>query len=332
VTVAAPRPAVAAAQAAVLGATASAQVSDLAPSLFNDPAFHRLNDARPLVLTYAEDGRLIGGLGGAVCDGRFESGHSAPFGGFEVTRERESATLVGRLVDAALAELEARGLVDVVVRCPPPAHHGATETVVFSLLARGFQVVDADLNAHLDLRALATPEAYVAALRSPARRALKHAATQPWAFASAEEDADAWDAGYALLEANRGARGRQLSLDRDYVERARRAFPDRVRMGLLHHAGTPVAAAMTYRVRPRVELVVAWGDAGHRLSRSPMNRLAYEIVARALAERVEIVDLGTSTVRGPDGRRQPDDGLLQFKSSVGAALQTRLVLAGKATR
>ena len=37
-------------------------------------------------------------------------------------------------------------------------------------------------------------------------------------------------------------------------------------------------------------------------------------------------DLGTSTLPAPDGRRVPNDGLIQFKQSVGAAAQVRLTL------
>jgi predicted N-acyltransferase len=199
---------------------------------------------------------------------------------------------------------------------------------VFALLNRGFTVTEADLSFHLDLTRLATAEDYNAALRSPARRALRHAAGEPWSVADAGDDVRAWDEGFALLTENRASKGRELSIDRAYVERARHAFPHEIRLLTLRHASRPVAAALTYRVRPRLELVVAWGDAGHALERSPMNRLAYEVVARALREGVAVLDLGTSTLAA-GGRRIPNDGLIQFKHSVGASAQVRLVLRGE---
>jgi hypothetical protein len=300
------------------------------PSLFNDPAFHRLNGVEGILLGHAHDGRPIGSLGGALLGERFESGHSAPFGGFDVVREREAPGQVGALVDATLAQLRERGVREVVIRCAPACHQrGAAESAVFSLLDRGFTVRDADLNSHLDLRGLAAPDDYVASLRPPARRALRHAADDPWSVEDAGENRRAWQRGYAILAANRAARGRTLSLSEEYVWRARIAFPEQVRMLILRHDRSAVAAALSYRVLPHVELVVAWGDAGHDLPRSPMNRLAYEVVARALAERIATVDLGVSTVRGEDGRRTPDDGLLRFKQSIGAVVQTRLVLEGR---
>jgi hypothetical protein len=299
------------------------------PSLFNDPAFHALNGVDGVLLESVLEGRVVDVLGGVLLDdGRFVSGHCAPFGGFDLVRERETPAVVGALVDDVLGQLAVLGAREALLRCPPACHHAAYETLVFTLLNRGFAVAEADLAFHLDLRPFAGPDDYVAALRSPARRALRHAADEPWSTAEAGEDAAAWDRGFALLQDNRAAKGRELSIDRAYVERARAAFPGRIRLLELCHAQRPVAAALTYRVRPHVELVVAWGDAGHALERSPMNRLAYEIVARALAERVELLDLGTSTLPAPDGRRIPNDGLIQFKQSIGASAQARLVLRG----
>lgn len=299
-------------------------------SLFNDPAFHALNGAEGIVLEHAG----VGALGGALLDGgtRFVSGHSAPFGGFDLLRARETPVRIAALVDDALARLAELGVHSVQLRLPPACHHAAADTLLFTLLNRGFAVADADLAFHLDLRPFATADDYVAALKPPARRALRHAEAAEWSLAEAAEwelaeadDSTSWDRGFALLDANRAAKGRALSIDGAYVERARHAFPGRVRLAELRHGG-PVAAALSYRVRPHVELVVAWGDAGHALERSPMNRLAYELVARALAEDVAVLDLGTSTLPTPGGGRVANDGLVQFKHSVGAAAQLRLTL------
>ena len=96
-------------------------------------------------------------------------------------------------------------------------------------------------------------------------------------------------------------------------------------MAVLEHAGRPCAAALTYRVLPGRELVVYWGDAGHDLPRSPMNVLAHAMVARALDEGVRSLDIGPSSVAGV-----PDQGLNQFKRSVGARESLRLDLVREA--
>ena len=54
--------------------------------------------------------------------------------------------------------------------------------------------------------------------------------------------------------------------------------------------------------------------------------LVLRLVERALAEGLSALDLGTSTLVAPDGRRVPNDGLVQFKRAVGAVAELRPVL------
>lgn len=300
-------------------------------TLFNQPRFHALN-LRPgqsvLDLRVEDaDGRLIGALTGVRDGDTFVSGHSAPFGGVDLVRERETPAGVERLVDRALAQLTAAGIREARVRLPPPCHGESEGLIQFTLLNRGFRVDRCELNQHIDLSALPGPDAYLAALKSPARRALRRLLGPDFTFTAAATSAE-WDRAYALLAANRAAKGRRLALSREYVERARAALGDAVRMDELHHRGRPVAAALVYRVREHRDLVVAWGDGDHGLERSPMNLLAHRVVERALADGVRTVDLGISNEHepGPDGALVPNGGLVQFKQSVLAQTQPRLTL------
>ena len=61
------------------------------------------------------------------------------------------------------------------------------------------------------------------------------------------------------------------------------------------------------------------------LPRSPMHTLARRVVEIALAEGVQTVDLGISSVPA-GGARVADHGLVQFKRSVLARSEPRLVL------
>jgi hypothetical protein len=312
-----------------VGATA---VAEPWVTLFNRPAFHALNltdgqrilDAR----VHAEDGRLVGALTGVVSDDVFVSGHSAPYGGVDLARDRETPAHVAALVDGALARLRDEGVQTARVRLPPPCLGTSEGLVEFTLLNRGFRVERCELNQHVDLTGLPDADAYRAALRSPARRALKPLLADPaFRFEEATTPA-AWDRAYATLAANRAARGRRLSLSRDYVERARHALGGAVTMHELLRDEDAVAAALVYRVRPGCALVVAWGDAGHGLERSPMNLLAHRVVEQALADGVRILDLGASNEPepGPSGGLEANGGLVQFKQSVLARTHPRLTL------
>ena len=291
--------------------------------LFNRDDFHALNlrpGQRAVRIDHHDAGRLVGSLVGVRDGDVVTCGHSAPFGGPDLVRDAETAANVVALLERAVGELDADGVRTIRVRCRPAFLSGSETTVQFALLNLGFRVEACELGFHIDLEPLDGIGAYVAGLRSPARRALRHGLAEPFALREAEDDAR-WDTGYDLLAANRAAKGRRLALDAGYVRAARDAFPGRVRMAVLEHAGRPCAAALTYRVLPGRELVVYWGDADHELPRSPMNVLAHAMVARALGEGVRSLDIGPSSIAGV-----PDQGLIQFKRSVGARESLRLDL------
>ena len=297
-------------------------------ALFNADAFHALNlgpGQSVRRIDHVAEGRLVGSLVGVVEGDGFRSGHSAPFGGPDFTRDAETATNVVATLSHAVEVLEGEGIRAIRVRARPDFYSGSEIAAQFALLNLGFRVEACELNFHIDLAPLAGTDDYLAGLRSPARRALRHTLDEPFALVDAGDDAG-WERAYAVLAGNRAAKGRALALGLDYVLRARDAFPGRVRMAALEHAGRPCAAALTYRVAPGRELVVYWGDAGHALPRSPMNVLALRLVERSLAEGALSLDVGTSSVAGV-----PDQGLIQFKRSVGARERLRLDLVREAS-
>lgn len=292
-------------------------------ALFCDDAFHALNlraGQEVRRIDHHADGRLVGSLVGVRDGGVFCSGHSAPWGGPDLLRDGEGPGEVADLLSAAVAALDEDGVDLIRVRARPAFYSPAQAAAQAALLNMGFRVEACEINHHLDLTEFADADDYVAALRSPARRALRHCAGEPFSFARADDE-HGWAAGYAVLAENRMAKGRRLSLSLDYMRAARDAFPGRIRMYVLSHDGSPCAAALVYRVLPRRDLVVAWGDSGHELPRSPMNLLAHQVVAASLADDVVSLDLGISSVGGT-----PDRGLCRFKRSILARESLRLDL------
>lgn len=296
--------------------------------VFNRRDFHALNvraDDDVLRLEHREAGRTVGALSGVLRDGVLTCGHSAPFGGLDLARPRETVDRVARLADHVLHAARDAGAARVSIRCRPDVYGPNEALVLFSLLNRGFRVQTADVSYVVDLAGFTSPEQYVAALKSPARRALKHLRGDRWSFRAASTDTD-WRVGHELLVANRAAKGRRLALSHDYVRRARTALPEAIHMFLLDHDGCSCAAALVYVVAPGAWYVVAWGDAQHDLPRSPMNLLAFHTVAAALADGARLLDLGISSVPGTDVL-SIDAGLAQFKTSILARPHTRLVVS-----
>jgi Acetyltransferase (GNAT) domain len=299
--------------------------------LFNENRFHALNlgAGQRVVRTEAhdEEGRLVGSLSGVLESDLFSSGFSAPFGGVDLARERETPANVALLVDESLIQLRAAGARTVRIKLPPACYGESEGLLQFTLLNRGFEVERCELNQHIDLEPLRDSQAYIEELKSPARRALNKLLELNLSFRQAETAAE-WDRAYEVLAANRAAKDRELALSRFYLERARHALGDAVRMYELLQGERSIAAALIYRVRTRRDLVVAWGDGQHQLERSPMNLLAYRVVENALAEGVRSLDLGISNEHGPgpEGALLPNVGLVQFKQSVLAKIEPRLTL------
>lgn len=297
--------------------------------VFNRPAFHALNldaQAQGIVARHEQDGRVVGALSGVLTpDGVFTSGHSAPFGGPDFARPRETPANVAATLDDTLHQITDAGARTIRIRCRSEAYGENEALIAFTLLNRGFTIERADLAHVIDLARTPTPEAYRAALKSPARRALGHTEQLGLRFTELTDEA-AWRDGHALLTENRATKQRRLSLDADYVLEARETLPGVVRMFGLADPDGLVAAAIVYVTSPTSWYVYAWGDARHAYPRSPMNLLAVRLIETGLEESVRLIDLGSSTVPGPALAAHADTGLSQFKVSLLARHQARLVL------
>jgi len=300
------------------------QVVDTHLCLFNSEGYHRLHlqpSQSYVRFDYHDSGQLVGTCAGVLEDAVFDCGHRAPFGGIDITGDYQSPVKVSGLVAHVMSEARAHGAKAIRIRCRP--HYvGPLESIIqFGLLAHGFQMERSELSQGIDLSTLDTLEEYIERLRSPGRRALRHSLRLDLQTAFAEGDVE-WANGFHVLEQNRAQRGITLKYSLEYLHRLRALFPEQVRMLVLRHGNSVVAAALVYRVLPSVHYVAAWGDAGHQLPYSPMNFMAHQVVEKAMEEGAHAVDLGISSVDGV-----VNDGLVQFKRNVGASTGLRLDLS-----
>lgn len=289
--------------------------------LFNDDRFHALNlgpGQRYLRVDHARAGALAGSLCGALADGVFRSGFSAPFGGVDFVRPDAPLPEVDGLLERALDVLTAAGAREIRIKAKPPFYGAAEPVLHHCLVQRGFRVEHSDLNHHIDLGRLTDMTGYLAGLGR--KRAYLHQdLSEPYRFAEAETPAEVRDC-YAVIERNRERKGYPAGLAVEYLLRLRAALPGRVHVYGLARDGRVCAAAVVYRVLPRRDLMVAWGDVEADVPRSPMNLLAYRLVERSLTAGAHTLDLGPSSER--DGSLNA--GLFQFKRGLLAEPSTRL--------
>ena len=282
--------------------------------LFNDERYQSWNlspGQRLFRYDHYAGRRLVGTLSGVDDDGILDCGHSAPFGGIDWVRRREPVGSVVDLLRGAAAHARITGIRELRLR-GRPAYFGANETASeFALLSLGAAVEACEISLGIEVWRYPSPEAYIAALGCSARNTLQHGRRAGMAFEPAETLAD-WAACYELLAETKRRRGVQLKFSLDYLLGLREAFGTRIAMHRLRRNGELAGAALVYRVSRDWDCVVAWGDNLSDRADKVMNAMVYELVRRAIAQGVAIIDLGIASVDGV-----PDDGLIQFKRSVG---------------
>lgn len=291
--------------------------------LFNDERYHRCNMRPPqwfFRYDHLEHTRVVGTIGGVVHDGVLDCGYSAPFGGIDFTRPVERVGAIAELLHSARRIARAEGIDGIRIRCRP-AYFGVNEQAVeFALFNAGAEVESWELTLGIETWRFSNPDAYVAGLDGAARNKLRQALRAGMELARATTE-DHWARCYDLLVEARHRRGATLKISLEYVKRLRELFGDRIAMYQVVQGDDLAGAALVYRISPDWDYVVAWGDDLHYRSSRVVNLLAYGLVCAALTARVSILDLGISSVDGI-----PDDGLIEFKRSIGATTGQRINL------
>jgi Acetyltransferase (GNAT) domain len=289
--------------------------------LFNDERYHRCNlrpGQRLFRYDHAVGNSLIGTLSGVVEDELLDCGHSAPFGGIDCVRRRETAGVVLDLLRAASTRARAEGIREIRIRARP-GYFGPNEFAAqFALLNLGASIESCELALGLELGRFEAPEEYLATLRPAERSAVRHGLRTGLVFAPAETAED-WAACYELLAETKRRRGAQPSISFGYLLKLSKIFGKRIAMHRLMQGCELAGAALVYRVRRDWDYVAAWGDDLQHRQNRVMNVMAYQLVRAAIVQRVTVIDIGTSSVRGV-----PDDGLVQFKRNIGGATGLRL--------
>ncbi len=113
-----------------------------------------------------------------------------------------------------------------------------------------------------------------------------------------------------------------MSLTLEYVNQLYKVIPDKTHIYAVRYDNHICACAFIYTITPTVWYVQYWGDdPTAEVPRSPMNLLVAGIVNEALRLNVRVIDVGASN----EGL-SANQGLIQFKKSVGAEPELRWVL------
>lgn len=255
--------------------------------------------------------RLIGSWVAVRSGNSLESGYRAPFAGPDVAGDPSPAAIL-EFLGAAMDRARSDGVDDIAVRARPRSYGPAEDVVQYGLLQLGFRIECCDLSFAVPLAGLADLDSYLAALQSRDRNRLRQAMAFDSDFRVAgPADDKEWQLAFELLSENRRSKGRHTSITLDYLLDLRDRLTGDLHMTVLRVDGSPCAAALLYRVRPDVMLMVNWGDANHQLPHTPMPLLAACVTVFSGRQGARLLDLGRATEDGP-----PNLGLMQFKRNV----------------
>lgn len=243
------------------------------------------------------------------------SPYSAPFGGFACAK---GVTIDE--IDEAVAALpayvsSARKNLGIVLA---PAIYGRTfiAKCISSMFRAGFAMRYADLSYAFDFR---DARPYEKRLWNMARRNLKLASRQNFEYRM-ETSPDGIAACYEVIRKNREFKGYPLKMSLEAFQKTSAVVP--IEFSTLYLDGTPVAAAIVYRVAANVAQLIYWGDAPGFEESRPMNMLACKVYEHYSGLGLDVLDIGPSSEDGV-----PNVGLCAFKESVGCVADLKYAFA-----
>ena len=200
-----------------------------------------------------------------------------------------------------------KNALSLEIQLPPECYAGAEKDWLMPLLEEaGFQIVWTDLNFHLPVD-------------GPIRRHLHR--SERWKLNKSERLGFAfhrvlrpdWLQVHAFILASRIRKGYSLSMTPDELRESAAKFPGRYRVWqVLSPANELAAIAVSIDVSSEIEYVFYTADDPVFRKWSPVVMLIAGIYEAALAEKKQILDLGTASLKG-----MINPGLAAFKRFLG---------------
>ena len=239
-------------------------------------------------------------------DSVLESPLKAPFGGF-VLPENASPASMRRLIEKVDLYASDKNALSLEIQLPPECYSGPEKDWLMPFLeGAGFQKVRTDLNFHLPVD-------------GPIRKHLHR--SERWKLNKSERlgftfhpvlQPD-WYQVHAYILASRMRKGYPLSMSAAELMESDARFPGRYRVWqVLSPANELAAIAVSIDVSSETEYVFYTADDPLFRKWSPVVMLIAGIYEVALAEKKQVLDLGTASLKG-----MINPGLAAFKRYLG---------------
>ncbi|WP_290743840.1 hypothetical protein [Fibrobacter sp. UBA4309] len=270
-------------------------------------------------LTFDDDGYRMGIVFGERGD-EWLSPFSAPFGGFAYKDDEIPVEQVDNAMAGLVAFARDNGKKLNIVLPPMLYAKSLLSKTVSSMFRSGFALSYTDLDYAFDLG-----KPYESLLtKRMARRNLKTALAAGFDFRR-EDSAEGRAVSYGVIRENRESKNYDLKMSLEALEKTA-AVVD-MDFFTLYQAGAPIAAAIVYRVSPRIAQVIYWGDVPNDGKAKPMNMVAYKTFEFYREAGFDFLDVGPASVNGV-----PNVGLCSFKETVGCFVDLKYVFEFDGTR
>jgi len=232
----------------------------------------------------------------------------APFGSFAFRGNPDPLSVITILNDVEKWAFEHK-IPSFSMVLPPDCYQETVNSWLKELLlSMGYTVAWHDMNYHLKIQQLFTEK-----LHRSERWKLNRSVRKGFSFRLIP-DLD-WDFAYPFFLESRTRKGYSLSMSREDLEHAFQMFPKEYRAWGVFHDQCCLAMAITVRVSPIVEYIFYTADDLAFRRFSPVVMLHCGIFSQCQQEGVEILDLGTSSLKGIINQ-----GVFDFKRNLGASL------------
>lgn len=268
---------------------------------YNFPAFIDLNRHKADDITTLTFGNRAA-ITLCLKNGRWMSPFSAPFGGPDFSGY-PSPEILDKIAGSLSALPGGASLT-----LPPYFYSPYIAPLAIRLLNDSRFSVTAETNYHFDLRDL---EDYRDRIPDSARKLLAQAERAGLRTEKiADDDTAAQLTAYRILDENRRAKGRSLSMTLDELHQTAKVI--HTDWFITFHGDTPVAAAVCQNAGQWIDRVIYWGHLPEFSLLRPVNKLAFDIFSYYDMTGSHIVDVGPASLGG-----FPDPGLCRFKESIG---------------
>jgi hypothetical protein len=287
--------------------------------VFASANFNELNESKVEKVFYLlfKDSKYRMGLVVGKTDTIVASPFSAPFGGLTPLFNDIKLQSIEESVDCLITWAKEKGFTKIKITLPPPIYFESYLAKVVNVFYRkSFITSQIELNYHYDLNKFS--ETYANSIWRNARKNLNQALANDLYFTNCDTDVQKEEA-YQVIQHNRTVRGVPFRMSwQQVVQTTEIVLADFFLVAMAD--GKSIAAAIVFKVAPKVVQVIYWGDLPEFSNLKTMNFLSFKIFEFYKNEGYRFIDIGYSTVDS-----MPNYGLCEFKESIGCDMQPKLV-------